>query len=298
MAKEIGKFRAILEYVGARTAAAGLAYLPFFLSKRLAYFLGDVWRTIDRRHEKLVIDQSMDRLGIDADAAKRLARANYRHYALFAVEFCRLGRLSPEQVMRRIDVRDTAKTMTDLLAEGNGLVVLTGHLGNWEYGSTVMGALKLADGFIARPLDNPLIDAYVNRIRGKTGAEVWEKQGSMRHALAALRKGRSLVAVVDQDGGRLGCKAPFLGKDSSTMIAPIDLAIRKGSPLYVAAMMRRADYNGFEFVGKRVHRPIPGADPEEERRRLAIAVNEDLGEIIREYPEQWIWIHRRWRTVL
>ncbi len=158
--------------------------------------------------------------------------------------------------------------------------------------------MKLVSGFIARPLDNPLIDDYVNRLRSNTGVEVWEKQGSMRKALGALRSGKALVAVCDQDGGKHGCKAPFLGKDSSTMAAPIDLAIRRGCPLYVTAMMRKPDHNGFAFVGKRVHRPVPGADPKEERLRLAAAVNEDLGDIIREYPEQWIWIHRRWRTVL
>ncbi len=132
MAKAKGKIRVVAEYAAARVGAAFLAYLPFCLSKRLAFFAGDVWRAFDRRHEQLVISQSMDRLGIDAERAKRLARDNYRHYALFAVEFCRLGRLSPEAILKQIDPGGTTRVMADLVAEKNGLVVITGHLGNWE----------------------------------------------------------------------------------------------------------------------------------------------------------------------
>lgn len=298
MAKERSWIRNLVEYAGLLAGYVLLAWPPLALSAGIARAAGDIWRLIDKRHRKLAVDQSMDRLGIDEAAAERLVRDNYRHYALAIMEVARLRRLSPAEALRRTNVNGFDEVMQGALAHGKGLVLVTGHVGNWEWGAVVGGMLGDVDGLIARPLDNPHIDRFIREIRERTGATVWDKLGSMRRALAALRSGKAIVAVVDQDGGRKGTPAPFLGKDSSTMSGPVDLAIRTGSPLFVGAMMRDPGPGRFTMVSKRVHWPDPAADPGAERSRLAAEINADLSEIIRAYPEQWIWIHRRWKTVL
>ncbi|MCL2001766.1 MAG: lysophospholipid acyltransferase family protein, partial [Planctomycetes bacterium] len=287
----------LLEYFSVMLGYALLAYPPLPVSKAVVFFLAAVWRLLTRRHRIRIMTQSMDRLGLGEAEAKRLVKANYRHYLLVFMEVARLNRMSDDEAALRTDINGSDRIMADILAKGKGMVLITGHLGNWEWGAVMLGRLKAVDGFIARPLDNPRLDLFVNRIRERTGAAVWSKKGAIRKALAALRNARGLVAVADQDGDRHGIPAPFLGKPGTTMPAPVDLAIRVGAPLFVGAVMRAEGDLKFVMVPKRVHWPRPDADPAEERVRLATAMNEDLSEIIREYPEQWIWIHNRWKSV-
>lgn len=298
MAKQLGKTRIWVEYAGFMLCYGFLTYFPVRIAKAGAKLLADLWRCADKKHQTLAIRQSMERLGLSEGQARLLVRDNYRHYALFAMETARLRRMPIEEVMRRTNLNGGDAVLSGALAKGKGIVVVTGHLGNWEWGAVVLGTLDVAEGLIARQLDNPLIDAFIRNIRQRTGAEVWNKFGSMRKALAALRRGKGFVAVMDQDAGRRGYPAPFLGKNGSTMAAPVDLAIRTGAPLFVGAMIRDAGGGTFSLVSKGVHWPVDGADPEEEKKRLTSSVNADLSELIREYPEQWIWTHRRWKTTL
>ena len=298
MAKVQGRFRSTCEYAGAMAGYFLLAWLPLPVSKAIATVLADVWRIADKRHRMLAVSQTMDRLDIGRPEAERLVKANYRHYGLAFLEVARLKRMSLSEIRSRTDINGCDAVLKDALAEGNGLIVLTGHLGNWEWGAVTLGMLDVVEGLIARPLDNPYLDRFIRDIRQRTGAVVWDKFGSMRKALAAVRGGKGFVAVIDQDGGRKGSMAPFLGKDGSTMASPIEMAIRTGAPLFVGAMVRTGGACTFTMIGKRVHRPRPDADAEEEKTRLLTEINEDLSEIIRDYPEQWIWIHRRWKTTI
>lgn len=295
MAKTRGKFRIWTEYAGFLLVYLCLTRLPARIAKAFTIAMADMWRRFDKRHRLLAIQQSMDRLGISAGCASDLVRDNYRHYALFALETARLKRMPVDEVMRRTRLNGCDTIMADALSRGKGLIIVTGHLGNWEWGAVVLGRLGLVDGLIARPLDNPLIDTVLRDIRQSTGASVWDKFGSMRKALATLKKGGSFVAVMDQDGGRNGYRAAFLGKEGTTMAAPIDLAIRTGAPIFVGAMIRDSNSDTFNMVSKHVHWPIDNADPETEKRRLTTAVNSALSELVMEYPEQWIWTHRRWK---
>ena len=296
MAKDLGKFRIWAEYAGLLFGYALLAWPPLPIARVGATILADLWRRMDRKHRLLATRQSMERLGIDEERARILVRDNYRHYGLVAMETARLKGMSPQDAIKRTNLNGSDAIMTDILSRGKGLIVITGHIGNWEWGGGVLGGLKLVEGMIARPLDNPKIDEFVRGIRQKTGASVWDKAGSMRKALATLKRGGCFVAVMDQDGGHTGCHAPFLGKDGSTMATPIELAIRTGAPLFVGAVIRDADSRDFNVIYKRIHWPEDGADPDREKQRLIEDVNADLSELIMAYPEQWIWIHKRWKT--
>ncbi len=298
MARKQGKIRSRLEYAAVLFGYALLSWPPLWLAKAIAHTIADIWRCLDQRHGRRIRRQAMDRLGISEAEAGDLAKRNYRHYLLLFMEIARLNRMSDAEVYRRTDRNGCDAIMRDLLAKGKGMVVVTGHLGNWEWGAVAMGMLGVVHGFIARPLDNPYLDAFINSIRERTGATVWDKFGSMRKGLGALRKGQGLVAVADQDGGKNGCLTPFLDKMGTSMTAPVDLAIRNGAPVFVGAVLRvKGEDMRFVMVPKRVHWPREGADPKTEVTRLMTEVNTDLSEIIRDYPEQWIWIHNRWKSV-
>lgn len=296
MATKQGRIRNSLEYLALAAAYAVLAYAPLFAAKAFARLAADLWRAFDKRHRLRVIEQSCESLGITREQARILARDNYRHYTLSVLEIARLSRLDAQQAIERIDFAGLDKAMQDLLAAGKGAVFITGHLGNWEWGCSGFGVLRLVDGVIARHLDNPLIDAFINRIRARMGVEVWYKVGAIRKAMATLKRGRCFAAVIDQDGGWNGVMAPFLGKPASTMSLPVELAMRTGSPILVMALLRDGEAMRFKATFGKPHLPDPSAPHKEERDRLLKAVNDDLSDIIRRHPEQWIWILNRWKT--
>ncbi|MCD8139992.1 MAG: hypothetical protein LUE17_09500 [Planctomycetaceae bacterium] len=296
MPKQQSKARSLLEYAGLWGLHGLLSRAPRSIRAATVKAAASLWRRLDDRHSRIAMHQMMDRLGLGQAEAEELVVENYRHYASLVAEISKLRVLPLEEVLARTDVNGADRIMKDALAQGRGLVSVTGHLGNWEWGCVVMGVLGTVSGVIARPLDNPYIDNFVNEIRSRSGVAVWSKFNSMRPALAVLRRGEGFVAVVDQDGGRRGYMAPFLGKPGSTMAAPVDMAIDAGAPIYVGAMMRAQGDCRFIIESGRVHRPNRDADPDTERLRLLTAINDDLSAIIRNYPEQWIWIHKRWKT--
>ena len=296
MAKTQSAFRNHVEYAGLLLGSLLLGWTPLFLAKALANALADIWRWIDKRHRRRIIEQSMSCLAIDQPAAERLARDNYRHYMYAVLEIIRLSRMDLKIAMQRLEVGTAEKEVQVALAAGKGVVVITGHLGNWEWGCMALGQVGAVEGVIARSLDNPLIDAAINKTRRRSGVEVWYKQGAIRKAMSALRRARGFAAVIDQDAGRNGVMVPFLGRPASTMSLPVELALRTGSPIIVLALMRDGEVMRFKSVNGPILWPDADADPEQEKMRLLTAVNNELTEIIRNHPEQWIWILNRWKT--
>jgi Lauroyl/myristoyl acyltransferase len=295
--KRQGPIRNGFEYLGLLAGYVLLGLLPLCISRGIARIIADIWRAVDKRHRNRVIDQSLASLGISRDAAVRLARDNYRHYVYTVMEVIRLSRVPTERSFDYVHMDGADKRIREVLAEGKGAVFVTGHLGNWEWGCRFLGLIGGCDGVIARLLDNPRIDTFINNIRYTSGLEVWYKTGAIRKAMACLKRNRGFAAVLDQDGGWKGVMAPFLGKPASTMSMPVELAMRTGTPIIVMALLRDDQPMRFKAVYKRLHRPRPDAKHDEETLRLVTEINKDLSEIIMEFPEQWIWILNRWKTV-
>ncbi|MDR1612683.1 MAG: lysophospholipid acyltransferase family protein [Planctomycetota bacterium] len=295
MGRRSGTFAAAMQYWGLMLAYGLLGCAPLWFAKRLARVLADLVRVIDSRHALRVEAAAKDRLGLDAAGAKRLAKENYRHYAYTAMEILRLARMPDEAALTRIRFGDGLDAVRSAKSEGRGIMLLTGHMGNWEWCGFTAGRYRLAEGVVARPLNNPRLDAFLRRIRERAGFEVWSKFGAIRRLFKTLSRGGGAGALVDQDGGPRGLPGFFLGRSCTTMSLPVEVAVKAGAPLVVGGVFRDREPMRFVVRLKRVRRPDPAADAEAEVRRLTQAVNDDLGDLIREFPEQWIWTHQRWR---
>lgn len=295
MKKGSGKITITLQYWAMLCAYAAFGFTPLWLATRIAGLLGNLFRVVDRKHAGRVEDAVKAALGVDDREAARLTRENYRHYAYTVMEIFRLARMPPEAAMARIRVGDEIERAKAAQAEGRGLMLLTGHLGNWEWCGFGVGMHKLAEGVVARPLDNPKMDLFLRRTRERAGFEVWSKFGAIRRVFRTLARGGGVGALVDQDGGPRGLQTCFLGRPCTTMSMPVEAAIKTGSPMVVGAVFRDGAPMRFVARLKEVRRPDPDAELDAELLRLTQAVNDDLGDLIREFPEQWIWTHQRWR---
>ena len=175
-----------------------------------------------------------------------------------------------------------------------GGFIIGAHLGNWEWMAPVVFALGGRTAEVVRPLDDPRLDAFVDRTRRSTGVVTIPKTGAGPELLRLLRDGCIVGVLVDQSPRENGVPVQFYGKPCWGTVAPVMVAARARKPAYPIAMTR--DANGrytVEFAPpiEMVRSGDLRADLIENSQRCQSAIEE----LVRRHPEQWLWLHRRWK---
>jgi KDO2-lipid IV(A) lauroyltransferase len=174
---------------------------------------------------------------------------------------------------------------------GRPALVVTGHLGNWEVGARALADVHPRTRVVVRPLDVDRLEARAARMRGGT-RRILTKRGAVGGALRAMREGDCVALVTDQDAGRHGVFVPFFSVPASTSPAPAVLALRSGASLYLGACLRREGRFAFDVHLERIPVPAGGREATALTRTLA----EALERWVRRAPDQYNWLHRRWKT--
>jgi KDO2-lipid IV(A) lauroyltransferase len=207
------------------------------------------------------------------------------------IEACIFFFRPPARLFSRVELRGV-DNLVGAAAQGRGVLILTAHLGNWELLAASSTLTPVPPSAIVRPLDDPLLDAILERLRTRGGFEVIAK----RHALAdirdALRRGRMIGVLLDQNASRReGVFVPFFGIPASTSKGLALIALRTGAPV-VPGFIRR------EATGRHVVEFHPVLTPPVANDPLAYTrtFNEVIEAAIRRVPDQWFWVHRRWKT--
>lgn len=288
-----------IEYVGFRALFASFRALPLGLGLRLGAALGLVAYLL-LRPQRQVAMRNLALAFPEWPAARRRAvlRESCRNLGRLAVEVTHLDRLSRESLMARVDVPQR-QLWERLLAERQqrGIVVLTAHFGNWELLAYWHGSLGYPVSLIHRRLRNPLIDQWLIRWRARAGIRSIPKRAAARDALRVLRQGGILAVPGDQNQVfSFGVFVDFFGVPACTTSGPVRLAQHAGAPL-VPVFIRRSRTTGRHVL--EVWPPVELVDTGDRAQDLitntqrCTAVIEDM---IRRYPEQWIWFHKRWKT--
>lgn len=214
------------------------------------------------------------------------------------VEFARMSAYSDQEIRDRVRL-EGVENYEDALARSpkGGVIAMTAHFGNWELLSTGISARGYPISVVHRARDNRVIDDIVETQRGVTGAELLPRGSAARGALRALRGGRILALPYDQNCHRdLGVFVPFFGRMACARTAPVRLAMRTGAPVLPAFLHREGDDRHVARIYPMVELVPEGDDPAaavvENARRMTRVIEEE----IRKAPEEWTWIHRRWRT--
>ncbi len=175
--------------------------------------------------------------------------------------------------------------------------MVTGHFGNFEVGGYALGILGFPTYSVARKLDNPYLDRYLARFRGATGQHLIPKNGGYDQILNVLAGGGTMAFLADQYGGEKGCWVEFFGRPASAYKAIALLALEHDAPLAVCYARRLDGPMRFEMVTHGL------ADPRDTRGDVA-AVHDltqwytrALEEGIRQAPDQYWWLHRRWKDM-
>lgn len=232
------------------------------------------------------------------DEILRLAQAYYAHYVRFLVEFIRLPFMPAEKRKSYIRI-ENGESPLRAHQKGKGLILLTGHFGNWEV-STVAGImqfpqLKGAFHFVRRPLKPKWFNEYITRRFRRAGFGTIAKRDSLETILDLLEKGAIVVFVFDQYAGKKdGVTVDFFGHPAGTFKSPALLAMSTGAPVIPASSWREPD--GTHVL--RFEEPLPLIEHEntgEAIRQNTRDYNAAIERMLLRHPEQWIWMHRRWK---
>ena len=271
--------------------------IPINVNRRLGRALGRLFMTMNKKYRHIVMDNL--RLAFpqqDQAWIQQTAKKCFEHLGMIVCELPYLAAAPMEQIMAlsRIHGLEILQPFIDKGYKNS--LVLTGHIGNWEWNGVVMGAHGLHGNLVARPLDNRAFDIVVNRWRERTGQKVVSKHISARKLLPLLRKGENLVILLDQNMDWYeGHWVNFFGQPACTNYGLALLAMHTNM-LVVPTYGFRADDGCFDiYIGQPIELCSSG-----DRRRDVWQNTQNyttaLENIIRQKPEQWLWLHQRWKT--
>ena len=224
---------------------------------------------------------------------QRVARESYRHLGREALNMVALGYRSADDVRERTPIAnwDELKAAVD---RGRGVVMATAHMGNWELGGASVAVRGVPTDAVVQRQRNRLVDRNIVAAREKLGLGVIDRKKASKLVLPALKAGHLIGFVADQDAGRNGVFVPFFGHMASTHRGAALFALRADCPLFVGVTVRLPDGR---YDCRTSEIDVDRSGPlEEVITRMTAAFTARIEAEIRTAPEQYFWLHKRWKT--
>jgi KDO2-lipid IV(A) lauroyltransferase len=288
------RFRHRVEYALVASVRALVRVLPDALVRGLGTTIGLAFFAIDPAHRRLAVHQLRAAFPTRSEAECRaIARATFSHFGRLLVLLLKFSTLTPDEMRDRIDVEGDDR-MRAALAEGKGVIIVTGHFGYWEMHGITHALVLPPMSVLARPLDNPFLHQLLEDVRRRTGNNVIYRNGAIRKVLRALSANETVAILIDQHiAGADAVRVDFFNRPVSTTSAVASLALRTGAPL-VPAFALPLPHGRMRLV---YEHPIdlPRADAADPVRELTQRCTDVLEMYVRRHPDLWLWMHRRWR---
>ena len=259
-------------------------------------FLGGLYARLDRRHVAVATD-NLRRAFPDWDEAKlrRTARGVYRHFGSVILDLLWMQDRTREEILGIVSFAGR-EHVEAALRPGKGFICATGHLGNWEAHAVGHGYAFATAAVVGRPLDNPELDARLVRLRSSSGNAAISKRRALPDILRFLRANKAVAILMDQNVQEDdGVFVSFFGRPASTTPVAAAIAAKTGCAIVPGHSVLQAD--GRYLV---TYEPPVFFHSAGDRKADILRVTQELTlrieAWVREHPEQWLWIHRRWKT--
>lgn len=293
-------------YLAVRLAVMVVHMLSPRLALKLADVVGGLAYRVDKRHRAVAAENISAAFPLLTPArVDELVRATYRHFARVGVEMVLLPRkLHVTSWRRYVNLNPLVPAMWATFSPRPALVV-TAHFGNWELAGWMMGLTGLKTYAIARVLDNPHLERFLKRLRQGTGQTVIAKKDDFDRLTDVLRGGGKVCTLADQDAGPRGLFVDFFGRPASTHKAVALMALEFDAPLTVIGVPRVPAPPGTPGGGAVMYYAVTCADVIDPReyagrpdavRAITERYTAALERLVRAHPEQYFWLHRRWKT--
>ncbi len=290
--------RRVGEYLALRLWALIIGCFPIELNLRTARWMGRVWWTVMKRHRERALSHLRPALGnrYSEQQLRRMARRSFEHFAqVYLVEVVMTPRVVNEwSWARHVELDDLGPAVRELLA-ARGAILLTGHFGNYELLGYAICRLGVPLTAVMRPVDNPLINRYLVASRAAGGLALLYKKGVSAVAGEVIDRGQALCFIADQDAGRKGMFVDFFGRQASTYKSIGLLAMQKRVPIIVGYAARVRPGFHYRIAVERIIQPEEWSQRDDPLRWITQTFTGALEAAIRRWPEQYLWVHRRWK---
>lgn len=284
-----------LEYLALLSFRLLILALPLRLAQRLGALLGAAFSRILPVRRRVALENLRFAFPeMKEQERERIAAGAFRNYGITMVELLWFPRLTPERIAMLIQPIHLER-LSDAAARGHGVILLSGHLGNWELGALGMGFLsRIPFTIIVQTQNNRLVDRLINRHRCMFGNKVVPMGPSVREIIRTLQQGGVVGIAPDQSGPEEGVFVEFFGRSVATHQGPAAFALRVGAPLILGITERQVD-GTYTVKLEEVSMSDLTEATEENIKELTQRHTSLLELHIRRRPDHWLWMHRRWK---
>jgi KDO2-lipid IV(A) lauroyltransferase len=260
--------------------------------------LGDIMYLVDKRHRKRAMENLRHSFpDMPEEQRRRVARESMRQLFEFFVEMLFTTRLVRLETWRKyVELDNFQKTLELLLDAKRGLILLTGHYGNWEILGYVLATLGFATTSVARPLDNPYVNEYVLGVRQRKGQRIVDKFGATGEITAILERGGTVGFIADQNAGSKGLFVDFFGRKASTYKSIGLLAMTYETPVVIGYARRLGGGFRFRVAAQDIIYPEDWRNQGDPLKYITQRYTKAIEDFVRQEPGQYLWVHRRWKS--
>lgn len=273
-----------------------LGHLPLVFVRVSGKVLGRVAYLAAARHRKTAL-ANLDlafRHTMTQDEKERIVKKVFENLSVMFLEFTRIPWLSKEKLEGFVEFSGL-ENFDRALKKGRGVILCTAHFGNWELLAASLACRGYRLDIVAREIDNPVFEEFVTWVRTRSGNLVCGKHKAMRKLLRGLSNNSIVGILLDQNvTGREGYFIDFFGVPACTNKGPALLAESSGAAVVPAFIRRHGNGHRVE-VGPEIEM-IDTGDRERDAQENTRRCTKTIEEMIRRYPDQWFWVHRRWKT--
>lgn len=258
---------------------------------KLGARLGRAFRAVSRKYRvRCRANLELAFPELDSARVERMAVRVFEHFGTISLRFA-VGDMDLDRAASaEIDLAGTEHIVA-AYEKGDGVLLMTAHFGEWELLPYVLSTLGIPCSAVTRRIDEPSLEREIQKRRESQGVEVFSRGNAAASMLRALRAGKVVVVLADQNSSE--SYLPFFGHPTGTVLGPAVLSLRTGSPMVPAFSAK--DPNGRHSVW--FQPPLqPCGDWEKESEGLMTAYNQAVEAAVRKYPDQYLWFHDRWRS--
>lgn len=271
--------------------------LPKTVAMALASVIGKILYCLLKQRREIALNNLQIAFGESTNNSERelLCLDCFVNFSKTIIEFLRFKKFNRDNIWDEVTVYG-AENIINTLAMGKGAIVFLPHFGNWELLSLVYGALIPNQAkAIAFPLKFKRLNTYIWNIREHLGLKIIPRSNAIRATMQALKKNEAVGFFSDQNAGDQGVFIDFFGKPASTARAPVALALKSGTPILFSLDIRQPDDTHHVHISPPFYLE-PTEDKESDIKTYTTLLMKQLEDYMLKYPEQWLWIHNRWKT--
>jgi KDO2-lipid IV(A) lauroyltransferase len=284
-----------LEYILVKFFFSLFSHISINSGKRIAFALYLLVSRVVRYRRKVILDNLRLVYGAQLPAPEnRLVNAIYKNFVYLWMEFLQNRRLGVEAIDDRF-VLHNMDIVDEALQQGRGLILISGHFGNFEWLGQYLGLKGYKVSGIAKAQHNKQVNDLIVRNRTQFGVGVIYTTNAMQEGLAALARNEIIALVADQNARSKGVFVDFLGQPSSTAVGPAVFQMRSGAPMYLIISVRK-EYGRFDVYFERIYEGPAREPAEKDILKITQLHSSALAKWVKQYPEQWFWMHKRWKT--